>query len=1000
VVDSTSDDAVAGEPNALRAVLDQLLAPLTDALVTIGLDGRIRYASPAVRHLTGFDPHTLHGQPYDAFVHPDDLLAADDLGDAPNAPDPGDGDDGAGRGPSDSADGGGGEVDPVDPADPVEEGGDTARAEGAGDPSAVFDTRTRRELDRLALIRPSDGSGEPPTVRIRHADGDWRRMVVLSRRSPGSDEASRSYLLRNAEDHRPALDALRHRLAFEDLLTRVAFLFIHRAAHEVGASVAEALADIGRFAHADRAYVYLVHDERGLVEATHEWVAPGIVGAHSQRRTVPSERFPQWLATLREGEPVYLPSVAVLGEDWAVERQHLERLGARSVLAVPITDDGRLAGFIGFDLVSAERFWSDDHIALLSATAGLISQARARSDAEQRFGLAFDRAPLGMALHNEEGVHIQVNPAFAELLGKPADELVGTSILDYIVDEDRQLLVTEHRRLLTGDCDQLTMELRFDRARPSRRSPHHPSRRDVDAGDPPERGGDADGAHEMVWCRVHSAAVRSDDGSLRYTVSHVEDITERVRRDAELRASEERFRTLVTALKRSEAELAHQALHDPLTGLANRALLLDFLERNLARRETPGNSPAVLFIDLDRFKVVNDSLGHRAGDQLLVAVAERLSSVARPSDLIARLGGDEFVVVLESIDDASEAVRVAERIKEALAVPISVSHSEAGHTEVVATGSLGIAMPTMPGADAEGLLRDADAAMYLAKSNGRNRFEIFDTVLRTQAMEKLQMEAAMRRALDAGGFEVHYQPEVDLRTGDIVGFEALVRWNHPAQGWLAAWSFIELAEETGLIVELGAWVLAEACRQAGAWRRDHPDRPTMLRVNLSGRQFTQHDLVAQVVAALDAGDVPASSLCLEITETALMADPGNGLRILNDLRALGVTLAIDDFGTGYSSLAYLKRFPVDVLKIDRSFVDGLGEDPDDTAIATAIISLAASLGLRVVAEGVETPRQLDELRRLGCDRAQGFLFAHALPAADAFALDSPHPRAQPAATAR
>jgi EAL domain-containing protein (putative c-di-GMP-specific phosphodiesterase class I) len=266
-------------------------------------------------------------------------------------------------------------------------------------------------------------------------------------------------------------------------------------------------------------------------------------------------------------------------------------------------------------------------------------------------------------------------------------------------------------------------------------------------------------------------------------------------------------------------------------------------------------------------------------------------------------------------------------------------------------------------------------------------------------MERLQMEAAMRRALETGGFEVHYQPEVDLRSGDIVGFEALVRWNHPDQGRLAAWSFIELAEETGLIVELGAWVLAEACRQAGVWRREHPDRPMMLRVNLSGRQFTQQDLVEHVVTALASGNVPASSLCLEITETALMADPGNGLRILNDLRSLGVTLAIDDFGTGYSSLAYLKRFPVDVLKIDRSFVDGLGEDPDDTAIATAIISLAASLGLRVVAEGVETSRQLEELRRLGCDRAQGFLFASALPAAEAFALDSPHPRAQPAAAA-
>jgi diguanylate cyclase (GGDEF)-like protein/PAS domain S-box-containing protein len=594
---------------------------------------------------------------------------------------------------------------------------------------------------------------------------------------------------------------------------------------------------------------------------------------------------------------------------------------------------------------------------------------------------------------------------------------------------------------------------------------------------------------ETVWGRVHIAGVRTPDGALHYTVSHVEDITERVERDVALRTSEQRYRTLVenlpslifrydralnlmfvspsveklpgmdpaapavatvdfrghhdeerwtqylrqvietgqrsdaefelhtggrsywyqtravpeydergevahvlvvsseiTALKRTEAQLAHQALHDPLTGLANRALLVDFLERSMNRRRQDHRGLALLFIDLDRFKWVNDSLGHRAGDELLRAVAHRLTSTVRPSDLVARLGGDEFVVVIDGVVDPREPVRVARRIQGELGTPLVIEG-----TEVVTTGSIGIAMTTSAVTNADGLLRDADSAMYLAKANGRNRFEIFDTVLRTQASEKLRMESALRRAIDEGGIEVFYQPELDLDSGEIVGFEALARWNHPTEGRLAASAFIELAEETGLIVDLGEWVLRQACLQAGRWRRDRPGRPLKLRVNLSGRQFAHADLLEQVVRALTAADLEPSNLCLEITETALMDDPARGLVVLDDLRGLGIELAIDDFGTGYSSLAYLKRLPVDVLKIDRSFVDGLGDDPDDTAIATAIISLARSLGMRVVAEGVETRRQLDELRRLGCDRAQGYLFARPAPPAEAWGVPTPYP---------
>src|SRR5262249_725779 len=331
---------------------------------------------------------------------------------------------------------------------------------------------------------------------------------------------------------------------------------------------------------------------------------------------------------------------------------------------------------------------------------------------------------------------------------------------------------------------------------------------------------------------------------------------------------------------------------------------------------------SLLFLDLDRFKLVNDSMGHTAGDQLLKEVGRRLSVLSRPGDTVARLGGDEFVLLLEHADLSSAPIVVAERVQEALREPVMIEGNE-----VFTTASIGIAVAGDDHVNADGLLRDADSAMYLAKARGRDRFEIFDEGLRERATERLHLENALRRSIDAGDLAVHYQPEIDLTTGKVTGCEALARWNHPTQGFLEAGAFIGMAEETGLILEVGAWVLATACRQAGQWRREHPTRPLLMRVNLSARQIAQPDLVQIVVDALAHGGLDAGSLCLEITETALMDDPEDALRVLTALRSLGVSLAIDDFGTGYSSLAYLKRFPVDVLKIDRSFVDGVGDDP-------------------------------------------------------------------------
>lgn len=435
------------------------------------------------------------------------------------------------------------------------------------------------------------------------------------------------------------------------------------------------------------------------------------------------------------------------------------------------------------------------------------------------------------------------------------------------------------------------------------------------------------------------------------------------------------------ARQAAEEDLAHRARHDSLTGLGNRWDFLDHLGEALSTLEEQGDDDsrqwgiAVLLFDLDRFKVVNDSLGHTAGDQMLRAVAQRLDSVRRPEDILARLGGDELVVLCKKVGDADEAVAVAEQMQQVLVHPMDVS----GH-EVFVTTSVGVAFTTSAEQDSEELLKGADAAMFMAKARGRNRVELFDDELRELTRERLSSETALKRAVLNHELTVYYQPEFSMPDGKILGAEALVRWRHPARGLLAAVDFIDMAEETGAILDIGPWVLEEASRQLGDWQSKFPGLDFIMRVNLSTRQMVQPDLVSRVESALGSGGSTPEHVCLEITETTLMVDMETSLNVLRNLSDLGVELAIDDFGTGYSSLSYLKQLPVDILKIDRSFVEGLGRDPDDTSIVSAIVSLASSLGLDVTAEGVETKLQYDELVRLGVKRAQGFLLGRPVPA--------------------
>ena len=421
----------------------------------------------------------------------------------------------------------------------------------------------------------------------------------------------------------------------------------------------------------------------------------------------------------------------------------------------------------------------------------------------------------------------------------------------------------------------------------------------------------------------------------------------------------------VEGLRKAFADAVHQANHDALTGLPNRTLVLDRLSRALGRTGEEGRV-AVLFVDLDRFKMVNDTLGHSVGDEVLIRVAERLSAAVRPLDTVGRLAGDEFVVVCEDVRGV-DVGQLAERVARAVAQPLPLYGRD-----TVITASIGI-VHAPAGSRADEVLRDADVAMYRAKERGRSRIEVFDQAIRTQMLERLETEHSLRRSLQEGRLRLDYQPIVSAATGDLVAVEALVRWERPGRGLVGPDQFIPVAEETGLIVPMGHWVLSQACSQLGAWRAHPSARGLQVSVNLSARQFADPGLVVMVADALARAGIPPAALALEITESVLMEEAAATAETLSALKELGVRVSIDDFGTGYSSLSYLKRFPVDVLKVDRSFVRGLGADGEDRAIVTAVIGLAHALDLTVVAEGVESEVQLRELRRLSCDAVQGYL---------------------------
>ncbi|MGB7921891.1 MAG: EAL domain-containing protein [Pyrinomonadaceae bacterium] len=563
-------------------------------------------------------------------------------------------------------------------------------------------------------------------------------------------------------------------------------------------------------------------------------------------------------------------------------------------------------------------------------TQGTTGRGAGIKDDSERFRSAFDHAAIGMALVSSEGRWLQVNRSLCAILGYSERELMGMDFLTITNPDDIGAALANFEQLVKGKVPTFQMEKRYVHKE----------------------------GHE-VWVLWSVSLARNTHTDSAHLIFQIQDITNR---------------------KSAEQQLHHDAFHDVLTGLPNRALFMDHLNLAIARAQRREDQKfAVLYLDLDRFKVINDSLGHMIGDQLLVESARRLECCLRPGDTVARLGGDEFTVLIDDIKDESEAIYVAERIEKELTKPFALSGRE-----VFTTLSIGIAPSTTGYERAEDILRDADTAMYRAKSLGKARHEIFDKAMHARAINLLQLETDLRKAIERQEFFIQYQPIVDLDNFSLRGFEALVRWRHPERGFISPIDFIPVAEETGMIIQIGEWVLREACRQIQRWQVIFPsDPPLFISVNLSGKQFTQADLLHEVAYILNETRIDPRSLKLEITESMVMENIEAATEMLKQLRALGVQLSIDDFGTGYSSLSYLHRFPIDTLKIDRSFVTQMSENNENAEIVRTIVMLAQNLGMDVVAEGVETNEQLAMLRKLGCENGQGYFFSRPLDVAGA-----------------
>ena len=691
----------------------------------------------------------------------------------------------------------------------------------------------------------------------------------------------------------------------------------------------------------ERASVWLYNGDHSKIQCLdlYEWSKSD----HSQGIELAAVEYPAYFKALTQERTIAAHNAHIDPRTKEFSQFYLSPLGITSMLEAPIWLSGEMVGVVCHEHIGTAREWTLEEQNFAGSLADLVSLAIkewerqqaevALQQAEAKYRSIFENTAEGIFQTTVDGRYISANPALARIYGYASPE----KLIANLCNLEQQLYVKPNRR-----AKFIRLIQQHNTVSGFESQVYH-----------------QDGS--MIWISENARAVYDDSGALSYYEGTVEDITE---------------------LKQTQEQLRHNALHDTLTGLPNRTLFTDRLEQMVQRAKRHKDYLcAVLFLDLDRFKVVNDGFGHLIGDQLLIAVARSLEVCLRAEDTVARLGGDEFAILLDDIKDVNYATQIAERLKQVLALPFNLSG-----IEVFTSVSIGIVLGSEANGWLDDLLRNADIAMYQAKVLGKGRCKLFDAALHDQIVTSRQLEMDLRQAIDRQEFRVHYQPIVLLATGKVVGFEALVRWEHPTRGLIFPTEFIPIAEETGLILPLGQWVLQVACHQMRQWQRQFPLSPLLtISVNLSAKQFTQPSLCQQIAQILLETNLDASSLRLEITESMLM-EKADVATVLLQLKSLGVSFYLDDFGTGYSSLSYLYRFPIDTLKIDRSFISRMGFGNDNSEIVRTITTLAQALSMDVIAEGIETVEQLMQLSALQCKYGQGYFFSHPLDTQAAGAL--------------
>ena len=702
----------------------------------------------------------------------------------------------------------------------------------------------------------------------------------------------------------------------QQILMEISSTYINLPLNKIEQTIQDSLAKLARFVNADRIYIFDYNFKKQIAIHTHEWCTEDIKPQIQNLKTLPLELILDWTDEHSKGHTIYIPDISVLPKNSL--RTILETQNIKSLITVPMMHEQQCIGFVGFDYLRQHRFYSDHEQHLLTIFAQMLVNIKQRQQAEIELRIASTvfQSQEGMMISDANGVILKVNRAFTEITGYSEAELIGKTprLLQSGQHDKHFYKKLWHSINITGTWQGEIWNRRKN------------------------------GEIYPEWLTI--TAVKNDDAKISHYVATITDITER---------------------KETEEYINRLAFYDVLTQLPNRRLLRERINHNIEVNHRTGSQMALLMMDLDKFKAVNDTLGHVAGDELLKQVGQRIKARLREIDMLARLGGDEFVILMENIEYYEQAAYLADDIIRELKQPFILQHRSV-HIGV----SIGIAIHPIHGDCANVLFDNADIALYHAKNQGRGCFAYFSEVMTQEATKHIILENRLRAAIEQQQLDVYFQPQVDIDTGQIIGAEALVRWIDPIEGVIQPDDFIPVAEETGLIIELGEWVLRETCKIGRAWLNQGLPAIT-LAVNVSPYQFRRSNISELVTRILKETDFPAEHLELEITESGLMENQEQVMTILSNLRNQGVHLAIDDFGTGYSSLAYLKYFPLDVLKIDKAFIHNIPLLQNDVAITATIIAMAHYLGFNVLAEGVETQEQLIFLQQHGCDIYQGYL---------------------------